>query len=231
MARIFFALASFAGLLLLANVLVGFYLGDMGQSARRYEQARQAAHELESNASPLNDAVIAARTEKDRELQSLGDMRRNFQPHIWLGIAAALVTVLVNCISVTYFIGTSRWCREVVDAYRLREEFAQRSRRLKRRSFPFALIGLLTMVGIVALGAAADPGASLASPASWVMIHMTAALLGTVVIGVAFWFQALAVGANLEVINEIVHEVERIRALPRDSAEPVEVDASSHAVT
>src|SRR5262245_28820234 len=215
MARIFFALASFAGLLLVANIIVGLCLGDLGASSSRYESARQAAHELKLNASPTSNTVIAALEEKDRQLQSLGDMRRKFQPHIWLGIAAALVTVLVNCISVTYFIGTSRWCGDVVAAYRLDEEPAQRSRRLKRRSFPFALLGMLTMVGIVALGAAADPGASLARPASWVMIHVTAALLGTVLIGVAFWFQAMAVGANLGVIREIMHEVERIRALPR----------------
>ena len=35
---------------------------------------------------------------------------------------------------------------------------------------------MLVMVGIVALGAASDPGASLASPASWVVTHTLAAM-------------------------------------------------------
>jgi hypothetical protein len=141
-------------------------------------------------------------------------MRRRFQPHVWLGIASALVTVLVNCISVTYFIGTSRWCREVVDAYGLDESLALRSKRLKRRSFPFALLGMLTTVGIVALGAASDPGASLASPASWVMPHVLAALLGTSAIAAAFYFQVRSLSDNLDLINEIMGEAERVRKLP-----------------
>ncbi|MGE3778084.1 MAG: hypothetical protein AB7F89_12930 [Pirellulaceae bacterium] len=220
MVRIFTGLSAFAVCLLGANILLGLYLGDLGDSSRRYEAARSRAHELELQASATNATVLAARVEKDQMLAALGTMRRRFQPHIWLGIVSALVAVLVNCVSVTYFIGTSRWCREVVDAYGLDERLAEQSRRLKRRSFPFALSGMLLVVGIVALGAASDPGASLASPASWVLLHAAAAMLGTALIAGSFFVQSRLVGDNFQVINEILAAAEGVRRQHRPTAEP-----------
>ena len=86
--------------------------------------------------------------------------------HMLLGQAAALVAVLVNSITITYFIGTSRWCKEVCETYRLPAELAERSTRLKRSTFPWALAGILAVIVIVGLGAAADPsGANLAASA------------------------------------------------------------------
>ena len=38
--------------------------------------------------------------------------------HRLTGVATALAVVLVNSIVVTYFIGTSRWCKEVCETYR-----------------------------------------------------------------------------------------------------------------
>lgn len=212
MARIFLALAVFAVLLLVTNLIVGHTLGDLGQSSRQYEAARQIAHDAEGSSTATNQEFITARAEKDRALAALGQMRSHFQPHIWLGIVAALVTILVNCISVTYFIGTSRWCREVVDAYNLDPALAQQSRSLKRRSFPFAFLGMITTLGIISLGAASDPGASLASPAAWVMPHFLMAWIGTLIISAAFYFQMIAIGENYRVINRILDEANRIRS-------------------
>ena len=39
--------------------------------------------------------------------------------HKLMGIATAIMVMLVCSIAVTYFIGTSRWCREVVETYDL----------------------------------------------------------------------------------------------------------------
>ena len=77
--------------------------------------------------------------------------------HRLTGIAAALGVVFVESVIVTYFIGTSRWCKEVTETYRLDLAAVRESNRLKRRAFAVALIGMLTVVGIIALGAAADP--------------------------------------------------------------------------
>ena len=65
--------------------------------------------------------------------------------HRLSGVLAALVVVLVNSMSVTYFIGTGRWCREVVETYSLPASFIARSKQIKRASFPFALIGMLKL--------------------------------------------------------------------------------------
>jgi hypothetical protein len=232
MARIFLALAIFAVLLLVANLVVGHSLGDLGQSSKRYEAARAIAHEAELSETTSNKDFQEARAEKDRTLAALGAMRRRFHPHIWLGIVAALVTILVNCISVTYFIGTSRWCREVVEAYGLEPALAHKSRSLKRRSFPFAFLGIMTMLGIISLGAASDPGASLASPAAWVTPHFLAAWIGTLVIAGAFYFQVVAIGENYGVINQILAEANLIRSLSQTAKgseqPPLTGDALEH---
>ena len=39
--------------------------------------------------------------------------------HMLLGSAAGLMAILVNSITITYFIGTSRWCKEVCDTYQI----------------------------------------------------------------------------------------------------------------
>ena len=74
--------------------------------------------------------------------------------HRLSGVLAALMVVLVNSMAVTYFIGTGRWCREVVETYGLDGSYIERSRRLKRSAFPFALLGMLAVVTVVAVSVA-----------------------------------------------------------------------------
>ena len=92
--------------------------------------------------------------------------------HRLSGVLAALSVVLVNSLTVTYFIGTGRWCREVVDAYGLDQALVARSNRIKRSVFPFALAGMLAVVAIVALGGAADPAAGRKGSREWVTPHL-----------------------------------------------------------
>src|SRR6186997_2531064 len=42
-----------------------------------------------------------------------------YKLHFLVAVTTAIVLMLVNAIVLTYFIGTSRWCREVTDAYSL----------------------------------------------------------------------------------------------------------------
>lgn len=131
--------------------------------------------------------------------------------HRLLGVAAALVVVLVNSIVVTYFIGTSRWCKEVVETYGLDAEFIRRSVVLKRRTFPWALMSMLAIVGVVALGGAADPASGRQGTEHWVMPHLIGALVGLAFIAYAFFVQGQNIAAHHQVINDIVAEVRRIR--------------------
>jgi len=129
-----------------------------------------------------------------------------------LGSAAALVAVLVHSIAITYFIGTSRWCKEVCDTYDLPRELAARSTKLKRNTFPWALGGILAVITVVGLGAAADPsGANFQRSESFVLPHYLAALVGLVVLAIAFWVEITRIAENYTVIEQILAEVQRIR--------------------
>lgn len=133
--------------------------------------------------------------------------------HRLTGVLTALVVVLVNSLTVTYFIGTGRWVREVVEAYGLDAGLVERGRRLKRGAFPFALAGMLGVVAIVALGGAADPASGRPGTRGWVTPH----LLGGIGIGglIAWCFQAQVprIRRQQALIDDVMNEVraERLR--------------------
>ncbi len=131
--------------------------------------------------------------------------------HRLSGVAAALCVVLVNSIVMTYFIGTSRWCKEVCETYQLDRSFIERSTQIKRRTFPWAVIGMLTVVGVIALGGAADPGTLRAGTENWVIPHLLGAMIGLVVVGWAFFVEWQNIQANHVVIADVLAEVRRIR--------------------
>ena len=135
--------------------------------------------------------------------------------HRLSGMFAALVVLLVNSISMTYFIGTGRWCREVVEAYGLPAEIIARSRQIKRSAFPFAVIGMLSVVGIVALGGAADPGGGLAGPGGsrdWVTWHLVGGIGLAALIAWCFQAQLPAIRRQHALIDEVMDDVRRERA-------------------
>ena len=142
--------------------------------------------------------------------------------HRLAGIATGVCVILVDSIVVTYFIGTSRWCKEVVETYKLDAQLIARANRLKRRTFPIAVVSMLIAVSIVALGGAADPGAimpkpeaalrtSLLADVSWRDIHLMAAVVGILAIVYGFYLAWNNIQANHEVIDEVLADVKRIR--------------------
>ena len=138
--------------------------------------------------------------------------------HRWIGIIAILITLLVNSVCVTYFIGTSRWCKEVVAAYSMDQSYAEESLRLKRKSFPYSLASILISIFITGMGAAADPDNNLIQSTSvWVTPHGILAVIGTILIGWSFLVQVGMIGANYDVIEKILRHVEEIRT---DRLEP-----------
>ena len=148
--------------------------------------------------------------------------QRSGTVHRLSGIATGLIVVLVDSVVVTYFVGTSRWTKEVVDTYQLDRQFIARSNRLKRMTFPVAVASMLIAVGIVALGGAADPGAIMPSPAealhvplgtvTWGNIHFAGAGLGIAAICAGFYVCWNNIVANHAVIGDVLEEVKRIRA-------------------
>ncbi len=150
---------------------------------------------------------------------SVGDLRqapsddtlRWATVHRLTGVAAALVVVFVNSIVVTYFIGTSRWCKEVADTYLLERTLVVRSNQLKRRTFSWAVIGMLTVVGLIALGGAADPATGRPGTENWVTPHMLGAFAGLTLVAWCFWIEWQNIAANQSVIADVMSEVQRIR--------------------
>jgi hypothetical protein len=132
--------------------------------------------------------------------------------HMLTGVAAALAVVLVESIAVTYFIGTSRWCKEVTETYRLPVADLRDSTRLKRRTFPLAVLGMLTVVAVSALGAASDPGTGRPDTASMAWVHQTAALTGLCIVAWTYYRIWLNMAENQHVIERIVAQVQQIRA-------------------
>jgi hypothetical protein len=132
--------------------------------------------------------------------------------HMLTGVAAALAVVFVESIVVTYFIGTGRWVKEVTETYRLPAADLVESSRLKRRTFPLALVGMLTVVGVGSMGAASDPGA-LGPDRSvhWTDWHLAAAFLGLCVVGWTYYRAWLNIVAQQGVITRVVSQVQQIR--------------------
>jgi hypothetical protein len=141
--------------------------------------------------------------------------QRRATVHRLLGTASAMVIVFVNSLVVTYFIGTARWVKEVAEPYKLDRSLVARAQMLKRRVFPFALAHMLMAVGVSALGAASDPAASLQlqppGGVSWTMLHLLAACAGLLLLIWGSLHQAAAVGAQHEVIEEVLRQVAAIR--------------------
>jgi len=149
----------------------------------------------------------------------LGDLHGQTDPqmlrwgtvHRLSGVLAALLVVLVNSMAVTYFIGTGRWCREVVETYGLDPAYIDRSRVLKRRAFPFALLAMLAVVAIVALGGAADPASGRPGTQDWVTPHLVGALTLVAAIAWLFQLQLPNMRRQHELIEDVLGEVRAVR--------------------
>jgi hypothetical protein len=133
--------------------------------------------------------------------------------HRLTGVAAALGVVFVESIVVTYFIGTSRWVKEVVETYRFDSAPIVASNRLKRKTFPWALAGMLAVVGVISLGAAADPATirPQANTLWWRDWHLVGAMLGIVFVGWTYLVEWSNIVANHSIIEGLVAEVGNVR--------------------
>jgi cytochrome b561 len=127
--------------------------------------------------------------------------------HFLFGLFTAVGTLMTHCLIFTYFLGTGRWVKEVTLAYDLPDEpWHKRTRELKRRTFPPALAAMLVTIATAAAGA----GAQLRSW-PW-QLHLT---LGIVTLAVNYWAFRLEyrnVSVNARTLEEVLAEVDRVRA-------------------
>lgn len=141
----------------------------------------------------------------DRAILRLGTVHR------LSGVFAGIMVLLVNSMAVTYFIGTGRWCKEVVETYGLSDAFIGRAKALKRAAFPRSVIGMLAVVGIVALGGAADPSTGRPGSQDWVTPHLVGAIGLMALVAWCFQSQLPRIRRQQALIEEVLDEVRAIR--------------------
>ncbi len=207
MNRIFAGLALVALTLLATNLYLGITGGNYNALSQEYRDGQQELRAALAGANTDMDELGRWQAQVDETVVRLRAMQADVRRHMMLGILAALVTVLVNSISVTYFIGTGRWCKEVSETYRLSSSFVERANGLKRRTFPWSLLGIVTTLAIATLGAASDPGTLHESTRQFVAPHYFAAIGGTLVIAWALWRQSRGIRLNSRLIEEILAAV------------------------
>lgn len=136
---------------------------------------------------------------------SLSDAQRNFTLHLFGGLSASLITLLVHSLVLTYFIGTGRWVQEVVKAYRLPESMWSESRGLKMKALPFILLSILLVIATATLGAATDRG---------MLDHTFHLALAVLAVACNLWsyvWEYQAIEGNGQLIARIMDEVNRMR--------------------
>ncbi|MGB6045146.1 MAG: hypothetical protein WBF93_18465 [Pirellulales bacterium] len=210
--RIFATLAFCVIVLMAVTVVLGLNL----QKNDLVDRVRAADRKIDQLAKSMSDGGSAQeletlRTDRSAALNMLRDEQSSGSVHLLTGVAAVLAIVLVCSIAVTYFIGTSRWCREVVETYSLNDAFIRESQTLKRRSFPWAMIAMLTAVTVSALGARSDPGTGFANSAAWVTPHLVAAFLGLAVVSFCFVMLWLRLVDNQLLIHRLMQQVHDVR--------------------
>lgn len=212
MNRIFPVLAAFALAFMAATLVLGLALGDVRGTMLRLSAAESKLTRLRTP----EERNSAEAVQWKADVEQLRAAERWKSVHFLSGLLTAVIVMFVAGVAITYFVGTSRWCREVVDAYRLDPELARASAKLKRRTFPAVVVAMLGLVGVVALGAASDPGANLQMTApgniGWNDFHFAASLLGTALVAWSYYVAWTNITEHQLVMGKIMDEVQRIRA-------------------
>ncbi len=131
--------------------------------------------------------------------------------HFLTALAAALLVLLVHAVTLTYFMGTGRWLEETCEAYRLGDAARAENIRLKYRAIPGMILCIGLVIATGALGAVADPAANMQlSYAS--SLHLAAAVITVAANLLVSWIEFDAIARNGALVEQIVAEVNRIRA-------------------
>jgi hypothetical protein len=130
-----------------------------------------------------------------------------FPLHFWLGLGTVLSTLALHCLVFIYFLGTGRWVKEVALAYRIPDRpWPKLTRDLKRWTFPVALLAMLVPIAAAAAGAGAQR-----KEWPW-QVHLTLACATLLVNAWAFVVERRNVHINHGIIEQVLREVDRIRA-------------------
>jgi hypothetical protein len=119
--------------------------------------------------------------------------------HLLAGLYAAMFCCLVHAIVFAHFIGSGKWIKKGAAAAAMPdlEHIVGRTRKLKGKTFPFALFSMLLVVATAVLGGGADQGA--VAPA----VHLVLALLTLALNVVGTVFERSAMRENSALIDRV----------------------------
>jgi len=119
--------------------------------------------------------------------------------HLLTGLFAAIFCCLVHAIVFAHFIGSGKWIKRGAVAAAMPDEahIVKRTKRMKGKTFPFALFSMLFAVACAVLGGAADQGA--VSP----VVHLVLACLTLSVNLVATVMERSAIRENSNLITRV----------------------------
>ena len=201
---------------MLANLGIGLFGGDynavFSQIVAEREPLKEQMRKLQAEQPPRKAEIERVSAELAKSLDRFAPIRDWTTVHVLLGVTTGLVVLLVNSLSITYFVGTSRWCREVVETYGFSSDYLVRSDAIKHSALPFSVVGMLLVIALAGLGAASYRGASILSTAeNYVLPHLIAAWFTLAVLAWSYYVQAEQISANTALIEEITAEVRRVR--------------------
>jgi len=135
--------------------------------------------------------------------------------HFLTGVAALMFAVMVHALVITYFMGTGRWLEETCSAYRLGAAWQSRSRNLKWRLYPAIIASLLLLILTGAFGGAADPASAVGftgiGPLTAAQVHLGVSVAALALNAAVNGWEYLSLRRNGTIVNEVLHEVRRIR--------------------
>ena len=117
--------------------------------------------------------------------------------HIMAGLFIAIFTCLVHSIIFVYFIGTGKSIKTACEEFKLEGDFVRVTKKLKGRTFPFALFGSLSMM------AAAFTGGAAATEAGSTDTHHAAVLTASILSAICFFFEYKAVCGNMVLLARL----------------------------
>jgi ABC-type phosphate transport system permease subunit len=150
--------------------------------------------------------------ENPAELEQQGMVAR----HQLLSFGGLIVALMVHGLVLTYFMGTGRWIEETSTTYGLGEKWRKENTALKYSTLPLMVGSVFLLITAGAFGAAADPASPVGfqgwlglSAATW---HFLVAVLALGLHLIATIVEYFALCRNGELIQEVMAEVQRIRA-------------------
>lgn len=143
--------------------------------------------------------------------------------HLFAGLGAMVFTSLVHSIVLTYFMGTGRWLEETSKAYSLTELYFAESKKIKYRTIPMMIVGIVLIVLTGAMGAVADPAARSGfggwfglTPAKTHFMVASFAVMANLLI---HFIEFQSVRRNGQIVNLVladVHQIRKDRGLPTE---------------